>query len=40
MEKKAMNLKENKKGYMGDFGGNKGKKEMIYYNLKNKRKNN
>lgn len=32
-----MNLKENKEGYKGRSGGNKGKGEMyLYYNLKMK----
>lgn len=35
-----MSLKESKKGYTGDFGGNYGKGEIIYYNLKINRKNN
>lgn len=40
-EKSSMNFKESKGGYMGDFGGRKGKGEItyLYYNLKNKRNN-
>ena len=37
--KKAMNLKESKEGYMGEFGESKGKEEMMssIYNPKNKK---
>lgn len=35
----AMDLKENKEGFVGRFGGRKEKEEMmqLYHNLKNKK---
>ena len=39
VKNEAMNLKENKEKFTGEFGGRKGKREMmlIYYNLKSKK---
>lgn len=36
MKTEAMDIKENKKGYMGGFGGRKGKGKLmqLLYNLK------
>lgn len=39
VKNEAMNLKENKEKFIGEFGGRKGKRKMmlIYYNLKSKK---
>lgn len=38
MKEEAMNMKESKEGYLGEFGEKKGKREMVNYFIISKTK--